>query len=152
MKKLLLLTAIFLLCVTTFSVAGKIYKWTDSEGNVHYGAQPPDRQAKQIKIPKGPSNLPAPASTVTNQQDATTKLLEAFDKERKDKAESSAKAAEEKERIDKNCSNARKRVAGLKLGGRQYTITEQGERHFLSDADIQQRLAKAQKTMAKWCQ
>jgi hypothetical protein len=152
MKNLITLITIFLLCLSSLSFAGKIYKWTDSEGNVQYGERPPNRQAKQIKVPKGPSGSPAiPSAKTSSPQDATKKLLDAFDKERKDKKETVAKAAAEKERRDKNCSSAKRRIAGLKVGGRQYEMTDQGERNYLNEADIQKRLAEAQKFADKWC-
>jgi FKBP-type peptidyl-prolyl cis-trans isomerase len=152
MKTLIALTSIFLLCLSSQSIAGKIYKWTDNEGNTHYGERPPSQQAKQIKVRKGPSSAPAPTAKPGNQQEATKKLLDAFDKERKDKKEAATKTAAEKERRDKNCSSAKRRIAGLKFGGRQYEVTEQGERRYLSGTDIQQRTAEAQKVADKWCQ
>ncbi len=150
MKNLITLITVFLLCLSPLVFASKIYKWTDSEGNTHYGERPPSQQATQIKVPKGPART----STLrpVNQQDATNKLLDAFAKERKDKKETANKAEAKKERRDKNCSAAKRRVISLKLGGRQYEITDQGERSFLSDADIQTRLVEAQKTADKWCQ
>lgn len=151
MKRLLLLIAISLLCATTFSVAGKIYKWTDSEGNIHYGERPPSDQAKQITVPKGPSSAPSSESQPTNTQDSTKKLLDAFDKERKDKADATAKDAKETALRDKNCSISRKRVAGLSIGGRIYDVTEKGERRYLEDAEIKSKLAEAQKDVEKWC-
>ena len=124
---------------------------TDSEGNVHYGARPPSNQAKQIKVQKGPAYSGKPAAKTAKPGDARKTLLDAFDKERKDKKEASAKTAKEKATKDKYCSNARKRIAGLKMGGRQYDITEQGERNYLDDSAIQQRVAQAQKDAEKWC-
>jgi len=149
MKNLIALITVFLLCLSSLSFASKIYKWTDSDGNTHYGERPPSQQATQIKVPKGSAGTSTPRPV--NQQDATNKLLDAFAKERKDKKEATDKAAAEKEQRDKNCSSAKRRVISLKLGGRQYEITDQGERRFLSDADIQTRLAEAQKTAAQWC-
>ena len=149
MKNLITLATVFLLCLSPLSFASKIYKWTDDEGNTHYSERPPNRQATQIKVPKGPAHTSAPRTV--NQQDATNKLLDAFAQERKDKKEAANKAAAEKERRDKNCSNAKRRAISLKLGGRQYEITDQGERRFLSDADIQARLVEAQKVADKWC-
>jgi len=151
MKRLLLLIAISLLCATTFSVAGKIYKWTDSEGNIHYGERPPTNQAKQIKVPKAPPYSGKPAAKPGSQTDARKTLLDAFDKERTDKAEATAKSDKEKAIQDKNCSNARKRVASLNIGGRIYNITEEGERTYLNDDEIKNRLADAQKAVEKWC-
>lgn len=151
MKNLISLLTICLLCLSPLSFAGKIYKWTDSEGNIHYGERPPSKQAKQIKVPKGPASSPAPATKASSQYDATKKLLDSIDKERKDKKEADAKAAAEKELRAKNCSNAKRRIAGLKIGGRQYEVSEDGERNYLNEADIQQRLAEAQKAADKWC-
>ena len=152
MKHLITLLTIGLLCLSTLSFAGKIYKWTDSEGNIHYGERPPGGQSQQIKVPKGPSSTPAPAAKSSSTQEATKKLLDAFEKEHKDKAEASAKAEAEKERREKNCASAKRRIAGLKMGGRQYEVTEKGERNYLNEADIQQRLDEAQKFADKWCQ
>jgi FKBP-type peptidyl-prolyl cis-trans isomerase len=152
MKTLITLTTIFLLCLSSPSFASKIFKWTDSEGNTHYGERPPSQQATQIKVRKGPSNVSSPAAKPGNQQKATNKLLDAFARERKDKEEAETKAAAEKQRRDKNCSSAKRRIAGLKLGGRQYEVTEQGERRYLNEADIRQRTAEAQKVADKWCQ
>jgi FKBP-type peptidyl-prolyl cis-trans isomerase len=149
MKNLIILITVFLLCLSPLSFASKIYKWTDSEGNTHYGERPPNQKATQIKVPKGPARTSTPSPV--NQQDATNKLLDAFARERKDKKEAANKAATEKERQDKNCSHAKRRVVNLKLGGRQYEITDQGERRFLSDADIQTRLTEAQKIADQWC-
>jgi len=150
MKNLITLATVFLLCLSPLSFAGKIYKWTDSEGNTHYGERPPgQRAATQIKVPKSPARSSSPRPV--NQQDATNKLLDAFARERKDKKDAAARATKEKERRDENCSRAKRHVVSLKLGGRQYEITDQGERRFLSDADIQTRLAEAQKIADKWC-
>jgi len=149
MKNLITLITVVLLCLSPLSFASKIYKWTDSEGNTHYGERPPNQRSTQIKVPKSPTHTPTPLPV--NQQEATNKLLDAFAKERKDKKEAENKAAADKEHRDKNCSQAKRRVISLKLGGRQYEITDQGERRFLSDADIQTRLAEAQKTVNQWC-
>lgn len=150
MKKLIPLLTICVFCLSPLSFAGKIYKWTDSEGNVHYGERPPSKQAQQVKVRKGPSN-PAPATKTSSQYDSTKKLLDSIEKDRKDKKEAADKAAAEQERRAKNCANAKKRVAGLKLGGRQFVMTEDGERNYLNEADIQQRLSKAQEAVDKWC-
>lgn len=151
MKNLITLMTISLLCLSTLSFAGKIYKWTDNDGNIHYGERPPNHNAKQLKVPRGPAHTPAPAAKPGSTQNSTKKLLDAFDKERKTKEEATAKAAAEKERRDKNCSSAKRRIAGLKIGGRQYEMTDQGERHYLNEADIQSRLQEAQKFADKWC-
>jgi len=151
MKRLLLLIAISLLCTTTLSVAGKIYKWTDSDGNIHYGERPPNGQSQQIKVPKAPPSSASSSSTPSNQAESRKKLLDAYDKEREEKAEATAKAEKEKAVRDANCTNSRKRVASYSIGGRIYDVTEQGERRYLEDAEIKSKLAEAQKDVEQWC-
>lgn len=152
MKKFIVLVTVVLLGTSAFSLAGKIYKWTDDKGNIHYGEHPPMDNAQQLKIPKTPPrSATTPAAKPGNQMEATQKLLDALAKERTEKAEATARAEKEQKINKENCSRARKRVASLKIGGRKYEVTEQGERNYLDDADIQDRLQKAQKMVSEWC-
>jgi len=150
MKKLTAVIILSLLCAASGALAGKVYKWTDSEGNVHYGERPPTTQAREIDIPKAPpsSHNAAPAG---NSLQETNKLLEALQKERQQKAEKKAAEEEERKIRETNCSHSKRKLVGYKIGGRIYEIDEQGERSYLSDSDIQQRLEAAQKEVDKWC-
>ena len=155
MKKIIFLftTALMLMLLgaSSTSFAGKIYKWTDSDGKVHYGERPPSGNAKQMRVPQSSSYGAAPASKPTNKTEAASKFLDSISAERKEKKEAANKSAKEKEIRDKNCSNARKRAAGLKIGGRKYEVTEKGERNYLDEAAIQIRLKEAQEKVKEWC-
>ncbi|HEB92362.1 MAG TPA: DUF4124 domain-containing protein [Gammaproteobacteria bacterium] len=149
MKKLIAVITLSLLCTVTSALAGKVYKWTDSEGNIHYGERPPGTQAKEIDIHKAPSSHNA--SPPGNSLQETNKLLETLQKERQQKAEKKAAAEKERKTREANCSYSKRRLAGYRIGGRIYEIDDQGERSYLSDSDIQQRLETAQKEVDKWC-
>lgn len=155
MKKTIFLLSVAVILIlsgassTTF--AGKIYKWVDANGKVHYGERPPSGKGKQMRVPGAASRGAAPAPKPSNKTEAANKFLESLAAERKEKNEAAGKSAKEKEISDKNCSNARKRVAGLKMGGRRYEVTEKGERSYLDEATIQSRLKKAQESVKKWC-
>ena len=155
MKKITFLftAAILLMLLGTSSTtfAGKIYKWTDSDGKVHYGERPPSGQGKQMRVPRSSPYGVAPAPKSDNKSDAANKFLESIAAERKEKKAAADKSAEERKITDKNCSNARKRVAGLKMGGRKYEVTKSGERKYLDDSGIQRRLLEAQKKVDEWC-
>ena len=43
------LTLIFLTALS-FPAFGQVYKWTDAEGNVHFGTQPPPGQQEEVHI------------------------------------------------------------------------------------------------------
>ena len=155
MKKFISLSSIILMLMllgtSSITFAGKIYKWVDSEGKVHYGERPPGGQGEQMRVPRSAPRGAAPAPKASNKMDATNKFLESIAAERKEKQEVSDKAAKEKELNDKNCSMARRQVASLKQGGRRFEVDEKGERHYLDDKDIQERLKKAQEAVKKWC-
>ena len=155
MKKIifLLTTALMLMLlgVSSTTFAGKIYKWTDSNGKVHYGERPPSGKGKRMSIPRTTPLGATPAPKSDNKGDAASKFLESVATERKEKNEASDKSAKEKEIADKNCSDARRRVASLKQGGRRFTVDEQGERTYLDEAAIQSSLKAAQEKVKKWC-
>jgi hypothetical protein len=144
---------VMVLGASSSSFAGKIYKWVDANGKVHYGERAPNGKGKRIEV-KGTNRFgvaPAPAPKASDKGDAASKFLESVAAERKEKKEADDKSAKEKALADKNCSNARKRVASLKQGGRRYTVDEQGNRSYMDDADIQKRLNEAKKRVEKWC-
>ncbi len=149
MKKLIAILTLSLLCASGGALAGKIYKWTDSEGNVHYGERPPTTQAREIDLPKTPPSSRGPAQGNSLQE--TNKLLETMRKEREDKAAKKAAAEKERKAREANCSGAKRRLAAYTIGGRIYEIDDQGERSYLSDAEIDKRKQAAQKEVDQWC-
>ena len=156
MNKLIpLIGVIFMLSFTSSSVfAGKIYKWVDKKGEVHYGNQPPSGNAEEMHV-NSPSHYGAAkpsSSTPKKNMDAANKFLDAVNKETKENKEAADKAAKEQAINDKNCLIARKRVAALKIGGRKYEVDEKGNRHYLDDSETQSRLGEAQADVAKYCQ
>ena len=155
MKKIIILvsTAMLLIMIgaSSTTLAGKVYKWTDSNGKVHYGERPPGGKGKQMRMPRPAPYSAKPKPKTSGKTNAANSFLDSVTAERKEKKETADKAAKEKEISDKNCSNARKRVASLKQGGRRFDVDEKGERNYLDEAAIQSRLIEAQKKVAEWC-
>lgn len=79
--RLIVVTAILLACAA--SAHAKVYKWTDSQGRVHYSAQPPpNAPASEVRIAPTPPSAratkdpaaeapPSPAEEETAEQPAT---------------------------------------------------------------------------------
>jgi hypothetical protein len=155
MKKVtfLLFVALTLMLLGTSSstFAGKIYKWTDANGKVHYGERAPNGNSKQMKVKGTSPYAAAPAPKSSDKSDAANKFLESIAAERKEKKEADDKSAKNKEITDKNCSISRRQVASLNQGGRRYEVNEKGDRTYLDDVAIQSRLSEAKKNVAKWC-
>lgn len=65
--QLILLFALLTSLVGT--AAAQIYKWTDAQGNVHYGDCPPaDCKTEQIEAPQSPSQEDVQSATKRSQQ------------------------------------------------------------------------------------
>ena len=71
----------FLLCITPIVAQAGIYKWTDENGQVHYGQSAPNKSAKEMDLksnPSKPGNSDALQQRLKNQE----KFLRALDEEK----------------------------------------------------------------------
>jgi hypothetical protein len=156
------LAAAILLAMSSWASA-QMYKWVDAEGNVHYSDQPPPSQGvkQQRTMPKPrAAALAAPATSGDGTQSATNRPKTPaeqemeFRKRRLEAAEAEAKrqqeaeAAKEKQR---NCDQAKARVAMLQQGGRITRASASGEQVYLDEADIARELVDARKIADSWC-
>lgn len=172
---------ILLLCIIMLPglATAEIYKWKDKDGVVRYSDVPPPSNIKQEsmygkKIPnptglKPLAEVPGDASVEMNKQKVTTDKAstdtkkvdkppltkeEAVAKRAKD-AEIDKKVAEEKlanQKIkDENCKGAKLNLDNFSIGGRMQKMGDDGERTYLSDAEINKGKAKAQKDVEEYC-
>ena len=99
-------------------MAGKIYKWSDPDGHVHYGELPPSgRPAQSIEsqTPPEPPRARHPATAppeVSSRSDAEKppNAQEAGDRQ-------SQPTAQDPERLAEQCRNARQNLKNLQIGG-----------------------------------
>jgi hypothetical protein len=138
------------------------YKWTDSEGKVHYSDTPPPSNARETTTvsPKkrssrsGPAPqadtkaTPAPAAKTAQELDAEfrERQVKAAEKEAGDK-----KKAAENEEKKKNCEQSKANLARLQDGGRIARYNDKGEAEYLSEAEIAQEVVRARQTVDSWC-
>lgn len=131
--------------------AGKVYKWVDKDGNVHYSAQKPMSGAQEMKVKVRPSSSADNSETTAESSSATKQEAQ----EETIKVSSEKEAAEiEKRNAEirkKNCSVAKKRLATIKVGGRLFEVDEKGERHYWDDATRASKLSEAQAQVQEWC-
>ncbi len=65
-----------LLCVSSLSLAGEVYRWVDANGTVHYGDRAPDSKARPAQLPElqviPGTPKPAPAESTAAAPGAST--------------------------------------------------------------------------------
>jgi hypothetical protein len=152
---------LIMLAALAFAAAAsaQAYKWVDKDGKVRYGdTPPPGVKATQLK---GPAHAPTPPPAADAKKDAGAKDKEkplspeaAFRKRQQEKQEADQKA--EKERADasakrQNCDNAQTQLRTLQSGQRISTTNAAGERVYMEDAQRDQAIQAAQRSVSEWC-
>ncbi len=154
------------------------YKCRAPDGKITYAGQmslTPGVKCEQIFVRKPPMTQTTSGSETSTtekpenaepQASATTPPVEKssadkkFEAKRKkaDSDEAKKKANDDAERKlaeqklkEENCQNAKNNVQTYSHGGRISKINEKGEREFLEDNDIKQKLEQSQKDVDKWC-
>jgi hypothetical protein len=134
-----LLALCALLLVGTTSSAAPIYKWEDAEGRIHYeDTRPPEGEVKVIKPPTVYRGEPAePAQPQPAAQGGT--------------ASPAPVASADPETRARKCAESREALAQGQGATRMYTLDAQGNRTYLSTAEIEAHVAKLQEAVASWC-
>ena len=144
MRRMILACSV-LLALSANASAGQIYKWTDAQGNVHFGSQPPEGQQASavnpnISQPKAPTQ-PKPSTTAGAQDEVQEKLDRAARKE----------AAEKEAERKTYCDRIRQDLAQMKANPR-VRIEDNGELRRLTEEERQDRISKSEASIKENCQ
>ena len=149
-----MLKLILLSCLVTFSFSqtlhAKIYKWTDSEGKVHYSATPPkDTKTKA-------ENIEDKITFNIGKMQPTTRRPTAQSKKKTTKESSKVKATQAKYKDDKSqarmtyCNGLKQNIHTLETN-KNVNIAQDGNLKPLSSTEKAARLAKEKSNLEKNC-
>ena len=141
MKTLLLASVLF----GAASYANEIYKWTDEDGNVHYGDRPTGaaaESAETIALASRPTSSSAVQQRIDSRLERQEQRAEARSarEEAEQKAAEERKAAEEKAKL---CSEYRSRLEKF--------VDDSGERVYLDEAQMQKARSDLQARIEDTC-
>jgi len=130
--------------------ANEIYKWTDKDGNVHYGDRPTADSAEMLAVVSRPTDSEAVSAAVEARRERDAARSEARN------AREEARQAEEEERRAaeaqaKRCEEYRARLETYLTSRRLYKIDENGNRAFLDEAQTQQARSDLQQRIQENC-
>ena len=147
----LILLSIFVTFSLSQTLHAKIYKWTDSEGKIHYSATPPkDKKTKAENIedkikfnigkvqPANSHHVAAKPSNKTAKKDNAVKVAKAKYKDDKSKARMSY------------CNGLKRNINTLETS-KNVNIAEEGKLKPLSSSEKKARLAKEKSNFEKNC-
>lgn len=136
--------------------AAEIYKWTDENGNVHYGEHPPADSAKRLSIKNNSTSEDGKASAASNTagtdaEQQRNKMIQAMEGDRVEREKKRQKQLKKESQSKQRCAIARDRLVQYQRAGRLYSIDKQGERQYLSDKSRQKEIEQLQAQINKFC-
>ncbi len=136
------------LLLATTPVQAEIYKWVDSNNEVHYTQTPPPKGVESIRIEAIPARDSAEAGTNLQER------IKASEEQKQQKSEASADAEQQAEiaRISRqNCITARNNLEQLNRSGQIRYRTGDGEVLRLSEEDRKLRIEEARGQVKEFC-
>jgi len=131
--------------------AGEIYKWTDAEGNVHYGDRPSgDASEERLAIVSQRTDSGRVQAGIDARLERQAARAEA--RQNRD-AEDAERAEEEKESADRAaaCQENRQRLNTYNESARLYREDENGERVYLDDGERETAKQRVQEMIDEYC-
>ncbi len=131
--------------IVSNSYAAGIQKWTDENGNIHYGDAPPARvKTESIKVSRPPSNPGKPLPRLNTEKDKQ--------KDNKNQAEESKKTrAIDKKEASKICEQSRHDQEVITSNNVIRMKMADGNERVLTDEEVDKRLAKIKLDIKKYC-
>ena len=152
-NKILVLVAAAASLIAGSAIASDIYRYTDDDGNVHYVDRPSGADTEQRVAISSKRSTPStsPARSAQSQTTAATNpaATEAVEPEATKKTRSEMIA--EKKAREERCASYRAKLETMVTSRRLYRETEDGEREYLDDAEIDEARAKAQELVEENC-
>lgn len=133
------------------AMANEIYKWTDENGNVHYGDRPTNIQNEELMALSYRRTDPNTVQQqVQKQAAAMTARQEARTAAAEEAKTAEAKAAEAAEN-QKKCESYRARLQTFVQSRRLYRQDENGERVYLDEQQTQEARQRVEELIAEHC-
>ena len=148
MKERYLLIIILLCAVLAVSNAAAevVYRWVDTDGNVHFSDQPLTDNAQVMEFP---SETRYPGRKRASPERSNSAADD--NKDQSAAGDTAVDPAEEKRVRKANCKIARQNLEGNQNIGRMYRVGSNGERVYLSDSERAAIIKKSQSDVSKWC-
>ena len=144
-------TLCMVMCLGSGAVlAGKIYKWTDEAGNVHYSSEKPaDTAAEKMKVDTSKTGVDRGA-------EALDKLKQKEDDEAERVMEEGVPAQPPvpslpMKEVKRRCQAARQDLATIQSRGQLRERDDKGNTRYIGEEERQQRIKAAKKQIREYC-
>ena len=146
----LFVTAIATLVTCSWAVAGEIYKWTDSEGSVHYEDRPiGDPPMEHLSVRSRNTDNSAVQRRVAARREARATAEQVASEAPPEMSKAELRA--EKEKRQQQCQTYRARLARFLSARTLYREDATGERNYLDADEIQAARERVEGQIKEYC-
>jgi hypothetical protein len=145
------LPALTLAVLAVASAQADVYKFVDEKGRVQYTDKPQTLPAERLNVRSqktDPAVVQARAEDERQRMEASSRTREAGARQAADQREAAELTA--KDRAER-CTKARERYDNYMMSQRLYEALPDGERRYLSDAELDAARANAKTAMDELC-
>ena len=132
------------------ALSGEIYKWTDADGDVHYGDRPIGTDVERLDMISTSTDNDTVQASIEARYDREAARSEARSKRAEDEQVAAEAEAEAAQRNVK-CQESRTRMQTYLQSRRLYQQDDAGERVYLDEDQTMQARADAQEMIQKYC-
>jgi len=140
---------IALILLVSMPASAAIYKWTDSQGNIHFGDKSVDQESA-TKLNIRINDHTGVTNSSGNKKDREY-VLKKIEERKQEAAEQSKKRKVDGKRDEKLCNNFKAKYQTQIQSNALFTMSPDGERNYLSDEQRAARKGKLEKAMAVYC-
>jgi hypothetical protein len=132
------------------AVAGDIFKWTDEDGNVHFGDRPEGEDPERLAIQSKPTDPAHVQAMVQARADAAAKAAEEQAAAAPQGPSPEELQAQADARAEK-CSKYREQLQRFVQSRRLYRQDENGERVYLDEEETQAARERVENQVQEFC-
>jgi hypothetical protein len=110
--------------------AAEIYRWTDANGQVHFGQRPAGANAERVEV----KPQVVERDSLTREREERANRF--YDARREEQAQASVAAAEQQAKRADECRKLRSKLASIPEGRSYYRTDKDGQRSYYSDEQI----------------
>jgi hypothetical protein len=125
--------------------AAEIYRWTDANGQVHFGQRPVAAGAEKVEV----KPQVVERDQLTREREERTNRF--YDARREEQAQASAVAAENQVRRAEECRELRNSLASIPEGRSYYRNEADGQRSYYSDEQLDTARQQLQNRVSERC-
>lgn len=144
---------IYIVCIfliASLQAHAAIYKWTDSQGQIHYGDKSDGaRDTKELNVDT--SNTSGILPDDVNRDKRRQRLLDVMQEDRQERERQRKKDQVEKEQRQRRCVYLRDRLRNIQAASGVYHLDDNGNRIFLSKEGRKESEAGLQQQISKYC-